>query len=61
MTYIDYIQYIRMEEAKKLLALPHLKIYEVAEKIGYGDYKYFAIQFRKRVGVTPKEYRNQYT
>lgn len=59
MTYMDYIQSVRMREAKKILADPVFKIYEIAKKIGYNDYKYFAIQFKKLVGMTPKEYRRQ--
>ncbi len=58
-TYIDYIQRLRMEEAKHLLITTNDKIYEIAEQIGYNDYKYFAIQFKKYVKVTPKAYRNQ--
>jgi two-component system response regulator YesN len=57
--YIDYIQKLRMNEAKKLLINTTYKIYEVAEMIGYNDYKYFSVQFKKYVGITPKECRNQ--
>lgn len=58
-TYIDYIQKLRMNEAKRLLVNTTYKIYEIAELIGYSDYKYFSVQFRKYVSVTPKVYRNQ--
>lgn len=58
-TYIDYIQKLRMQEAKKLLANTNYKVYKVAEQIGYSDYKYFSVQFKKYVAMTPKEYRNQ--
>ncbi len=58
-TYIDYIQKLRMQEAKKLLVNTSFKIYKVAEMIGYSDYKYFSVQFKKYVALTPKEYRNQ--
>ncbi|MDF2804449.1 MAG: response regulator [Anaerocolumna sp.] len=58
-TYIDYIQKLRMKEAKKLLVNTTFKIYRVAEMIGYSDYKYFSVQFKKYVAMTPKEYRNQ--
>ncbi len=35
------------------------KVYQIAEMIGYSDYKYFSMQFKKYVSLTPKEYRNQ--
>lgn len=58
-TYIDYIQKLRMQEAKKLLVNTNYKVYKVAELIGYSDYKYFSVQFKKYAALTPKEYRNQ--
>ena len=58
-TYIDYIQKLRMQEAKKLLVETSYKVYQIAEMIGYSDYKYFSMQFKKYVSLTPKEYRNQ--
>jgi len=58
-TYIDYIQKLRMNEAKKLLVTTTFKVYEIAEMIGYSDYKYFSVQFKKYVAMTPKDYRNQ--
>jgi two-component system, response regulator YesN len=58
-TYIDYIQKLRMQEAKKLLVNTNYKVYKIAEMIGYSDYKYFSVQFKKYVALTPKEYRNQ--
>lgn len=57
-TYMDYIQDVRMQEAKKLLTDTNHKVYKVAELIGYSDYKYFSLQFKKYVNMTPKEYRN---
>ena len=59
MTYIDYIQKLRMNKAKEILLETNCKIYEVAEQIGYNDYKYFSAQFKKYVAMTPKEYRKK--
>lgn len=40
-----------------LLEKPELKVYEVAERTGYSDQRYFSKLFRQRVGLTPLEYR----
>ncbi|MGG1676128.1 response regulator [Neobacillus sp. NRS-1170] len=56
----DYIVKIRMERAKSLLKNSQLKIYEIANMIGYQDDKYFRKVFKKVVGVTPNEYRAEY-
>ncbi|MFK9091003.1 response regulator [Bacillus salipaludis] len=53
----DYIVKIRMARAKSLLKNSQLKIYEIANMIGYQDDKYFRKVFKKVVGVTPNEYR----
>ncbi|PLS03202.1 response regulator transcription factor [Neobacillus cucumis] len=53
----DYIVNIRIERAKALLKNSELKIYEIANMIGYQDDKYFRKVFKKVEGVTPNEYR----
>ena len=35
-----------------------LKMYEIAEQVGYVNAKYFAEQFKKSVGMTPSEYKS---
>ncbi|WP_164821305.1 response regulator [Paenibacillus koleovorans] len=47
---------IRMEEAKKLLRAGELKIYEIAEAVGFPDAKTFTKVFKRVVGCSPKEY-----
>jgi two-component system, response regulator YesN len=56
----DYIVKIRMDKAKSLLKNSQLKIYEIANMIGYQDDKYFRKVFKKVVGVTPNEYRAEF-
>lgn len=57
-TFIDLLNNIRIVEAKKLLAEPKYKIYEICELVGFSDVAYFVKLFKKIVGITPTEYRN---
>lgn len=55
----EYLTEIRMENAKKLLNDPHIKIRDVAFLSGYSDTGYFSKSFRKYAGMLPNEYRKQ--
>lgn len=57
MNFVVYLIDIRINKAKSLLENKHLKVYEVAEKVGYHNYSYFSRIFKKVVGVSPEEYR----
>jgi two-component system response regulator YesN len=50
---------IRMNEAKRMLREGRMKIYEIAEAVGFSDAKAFAKAFKKVVGCTPKEYEQE--
>jgi two-component system response regulator YesN len=56
-TFIEYLTAFRINEAKKLLKTTDLKSYEVAEKVGYTDPRYFSLIFRKQTNMTPIEFR----
>ncbi|MBW7453334.1 response regulator [Paenibacillus sepulcri] len=51
----NYIIRVRMEKAKSLLLMGTLKIYEIAESVGYKNIPYFSTTFKKHFGVTPAE------
>lgn len=53
----SYMKRIRINQAKILLSETSLKIYEVAEQVGYSDAKYFNRVFKEEVGISPGEYR----
>ncbi|THF76898.1 helix-turn-helix domain-containing protein [Cohnella fermenti] len=53
----DYLVRNRMERAKALLRDPKLKIYEVADRVGYKSLAYFSRLFRDQFGITPGDYR----
>lgn len=56
----SYIKNYRINKAKELLIGTHLKQYEISEKIGYNDAKYFSRVFRESTGQLPAEYRKSY-
>lgn len=55
--FIDYLIHLRIEHARTLLADTDLRVYEVAERSGFRDVKYFSKLFRRLTGATPQEYR----
>jgi YesN/AraC family two-component response regulator len=57
-TFVDLLNEIRINEAKKLLIESNCKIYEVSEMVGFEDVSYFTRLFKKLVGLTPMEYKN---
>lgn len=56
-TFIDYLNKIRIEHACTYLLQNFLKTYEIAYKVGFHDEKYFSRVFRKVTGMTPSEYK----
>lgn len=58
-TFSQYLTDLRMEESKRLMWESNLKIYEIAERVGYTDLQHFGQVFKKRTGMTPKEYRQR--
>ena len=57
--FVDWLNGFRVEKAKALLMESGIKSYEVAEKVGYKDYKYFSSIFKKFTGYSPKQYKEK--
>lgn len=55
----NYLIQKRIDVAKDLLVNTDLPINTIADNVGYGNYSYFTRIFKKVVGITPIEYRNQ--
>lgn len=55
----EYVTAARMEKAGQLLQNPAVKIYEVAEQVGYRYLPYFSRQFKESFGMTPAQYRRR--
>ena len=60
-TYVDYVNMLRLEVAKTLLVESGLSVAAIGQKVGFADPAYFNRQFKKYVGCTPGEYRNNNT
>jgi len=52
-----YMKNYRVQKAKEILLGTNLKLYEVAEKVGYADPKYFSRVFKEVTGFLPAKYR----
>ncbi len=54
---VELLRDIRIQHAAKLLSTKQLMIKEVSYQIGISEVKYFTRCFKKKYGVTPKQYR----
>lgn len=52
-----YIVDLRIQNAVNLISTGYFSLKEIAELSGYGDYKYFSVEFKRHIGVSPSEYR----
>ncbi|NMF07035.1 response regulator transcription factor [Clostridium beijerinckii] len=57
LSFIDYLTKIRIKKAMYIMEDPAVKIYDVAELVGYSNQHYFCRAFKKVVGVSPTEYK----
>lgn len=55
----EYLMQVRMSKSKELLRNTSVPIYRVANEVGYEDQLSFSKMFRKRFGISPKEYRKK--
>ncbi len=53
----EYVQKRRFGLAKSLLRSSAMSVTEISERLGFYDVHYFSGAFKRRVGVTPLEYR----
>lgn len=55
----QYLTDFRISKAKTLLTDPRYKITDISTRVGYSDGNYFGKTFKKLVGMSPSEYREQ--
>ena len=58
LSYIEYINRLRIEKSKELLYTSNLSITEIATRIGFDNSSYFCRVFKKYTGLSPTEARN---
>lgn len=56
---LDYINYMRINEAKRLLLQTNETIGDIAENLGYNNFRSFIRFFKKYEGITPGDFRKQ--
>lgn len=56
--FYDFLSNYRIKKAKEILITTNLKIYEVAQNVGYNDSITFGRAFKKITGTTPNNFRN---
>ena len=59
-TLIDYLQNVRIEEAKRLLETGNRPVDEISVAVSYEDASFFRRLFNRRTGMTPGQYRRMF-
>ena len=57
---INYLTDRRLEACKELLVSSNLSVAQVATSVGFSSQSYFSQIFRKKTGMTPRQYRSRY-
>lgn len=60
-SFLDCLSGLRLAKAKEFLQKTDLPIYEIAEKCGYSDERYFGRLFKKSEGLLPRDFRRHKT
>lgn len=57
---LEYVHTVRLEEAKQMLEAENSPVETVAHAVGYEDAGFFNRLFRRKVGLTPGQYRRRF-
>ncbi|MCB1495784.1 MAG: helix-turn-helix domain-containing protein [Bauldia sp.] len=57
---VDYVQTVRIEEAKQMLETSGEPTDAIAHAVGYEDAAFFRRLFKRKAGVTPARYRQRF-
>lgn len=60
MSPLEYVQHVRLEEAKQMLESGEASIESIAFDVGYRDVSFFNRLFRRKVMMSPAQYRRRF-
>jgi len=60
MSPLDYVHTMRLEEAKQMLETSDAPVEAVAGEVGYEDASFFNRLFKRKVGLSPAQYRRRF-
>lgn len=60
MSTLDYVHHLRLEEAKQMLESGDASIESIAFEVGYRDASFFNRLFRRKVLMSPSQYRRRF-
>ena len=60
MSPLEYVHALRLEEAKQMLESGDLSIEAIANEVGYEDAAFFSRLFKRKVNLTPAQYRKRF-
>ncbi len=58
-SFTDYVMSLKINEAKKLLAIGEKSVTEVAMELSFSSVSYFAKQFKKETGIAPHKFKKE--
>lgn len=58
---VTYVNHLRIARAEWLLASSDLPLAELCQQVGFCDQSYFGVVFRKSAGMTPTQYRREFS
>ncbi|MEK5418542.1 helix-turn-helix domain-containing protein [Paenibacillus sp. FSL L8-0708] len=59
-TILEYVTWLRIRKAKKMLWESSFKISKTSSNVGYDNQRYFCQVFKKHVGASPGQYRKEH-
>lgn len=54
---LEYLQKLRIEVAKRLLEAGQISVYDVSQRVGYGDISAFRQLFKRETQLSPRQYQ----
>ena len=58
---LEYLQTLRVEVAKRMLKIGNLTVEEVCRSVGYADLSTFRTLFKRKTGLSSRDYQNRFT